>query len=326
MDFSTLVTILVIVVGGSAVFYFMNKRKSTGSAGSSVAFTTDISAAAEAQSIDKVIGRDEEIERIVHILLRRKKNNPLLLGEPGVGKTSIVEGLALKIADGTVPSQLREKRLLALDLNALMAGTQYRGELEKRLDSVLKTVSGKGSVVLFIDEIHLLQQVGKSEGSMSISDVIKPILANGTLQIIGATTWKEYKEYIEPDEAFDRRMQPVLVDEPTQEEAIEMLQGLKKLYEDHHKVSISQEAIEAAVKMSDELIDHRYLPDKAIDLIDEAAAKASIEAERSKAVSMGVLHAASKEADSEVGVEEIKEVIDQWIVHNKEDAQRDARK
>ena len=207
-----------------------------------------------------------------------------------------------------------------------MAGTQYRGELESRLQSVLSNLQKKNSnVILFIDEIHLLQQLGKSEGALSISDVIKPALAGGNLQIIGATTWKEYNQYIKPDEAFDRRMQPVLVDEPDRQTAVDMLRGLKTLYETHHHVTITDAAIVEAVKLSDEKINNRYLPDKALDLIDEACAKAAIDAERAQAVPLGVIHKAAADADDKVDVADVRTVVDQWVIHSIKDVRRDAR-
>jgi len=309
------------------IFAFIKRKTGVSSKGMAGSFTNDLTAEAKLGKLDKIIGRDKEVERIIHILLRRKKNNPILLGEPGVGKTAIIEGLAQNIINEKIPGALKNKTILALDLNKLMAGTQFRGELENRLQNVLTQIQNeKSNVILFIDEIHLLQQLGKSEGAMSISDVIKPILANGKLQIIGATTWKEYNEYIKPDEAFDRRMQPVFVDEPDQKTAMAMLKGLKSLYETYHKVKITDKAIEAAVKLSDKKINHRYLPDKALDLIDEACAKAAIDAENAHMVPLGVVHTASKQSKNTVDVDDIQVVIDQWLIHNKEDARRDARK
>ena len=288
--------------------------------GQSLGALTDLTQRARSGLIDRVIGRDEEIDRVIQVLSRRKKNNPLLLGEPGVGKTSIVEGLAQRIVDQSVPTQLKTAKLCILDLNTLMAGTQYRGDLERRLEGILTQAIGSGNTILFIDEIHLLQQMGKTEGALSISDVIKPVLANGELQIIGATTWREYQAFIRPDEAFDRRLQPVIVSEPSPEEAIEMLSGLKPLYEDFHKVIITPEAIEASDRLSNDLIDHRYLPDKAIDLIDEACARVAIEGERSTMMSAGVLHAASKAAKDTVTEKDIRLILKQWTLYDKTSA------
>lgn len=320
------VGVVLIALVISTVWYNRKKTPATKSTKSDGSFTQDLTERAKEGKLDPFSGREQEIERAIHIIMRRSKNNPLLIGEPGVGKTAIVEGLAQRIAEGNVPDAMKNKRLLSLDLNQLMAGTQYRGELEQRLKGLLNQLETEArDVILFIDEIHLLQQAGKSEGALSISDVIKPALARGDLQVIGATTWSEYEEYLRTDEAFDRRMQPVLVDEPDQELALKMLKGLRGSYEEHHGVKITDEALEAAVKLSDEKIDKRYLPDKAIDLIDEASAKVAIEAEQANAVAMGVVHAASKGDKTIVDVDDIKEVIDQWIVHNEEEAKRDAR-
>lgn len=324
--------VVAIIVALMIASFLWQRKKSAGGKptvvkGAGGEFTEDLTARAAEGNIDPVSGRDEEIERAIHIIMRRSKNNPLLIGEPGVGKTAIVEGLAQKITEGDVPAAMAGKKLLSLDLNQLMAGTQYRGELEQRLKGLLNQLETEArEIILFIDEIHLLQQAGKSEGALSISDVIKPALARGDLQVIGATTWAEYEQYVRSDEAFDRRMQPVLVDEPDQKTALMILKTIRPTYEEHHKVKISDAALEAAVKLSDEKIDKRYLPDKAIDLIDEAAAKVAIEAESSKKVAMGVVHAASKGDKETVDVSDIEEVIDQWIIHDKEEAKRDARK
>ncbi|MFH1712378.1 MAG: AAA family ATPase [Patescibacteria group bacterium] len=322
-----IIAIVIVIV----VLTFLQKRKSDKSprkkGANTTSFTTDMTQSAREGKLDQFSGREEEIDRAIHIIMRRSKNNPLIIGEPGVGKTAIVEGLAQRIVSGDVPDAMKNKNLLSLDLNQLMAGTQFRGELEQRLRGLLDEVETEGrDYILFIDEIHLLQQAGKSEGALAISDVIKPALARGDLQVIGATTWSEYEEFIRPDEAFDRRMQPVLVDEPNPELALKMLKGLRKAYEDYHRVKITDAALEAAVKLSDEKIDDRYLPDKAIDLIDEAAAKVSIEAAQAHKIALGVVHAASKKDIDVVDVDDIKEVIDQWIVHTKEEAKRDARK
>ena len=287
---------------------------------------TDITARAERGELDPVIGREEEIDRMVHVLMRRTKNNPLLLGEPGVGKSAIVEGLAQQMADGHVPEGLQGKRLLSLDVAGLVSNTSYRGELEKNLKGLLERLESQDEqIILFIDEIHMLQQLNKAEGSLNISDVIKPALARGDLQLVGATTWQEYEEYIQVDAALDRRLQPVLVDEPTQEQALAMLERLRPVYEKYHGVRISKQAIEAAVRISDEQIEHRYLPDKAIDLMDEAAAKVAIETARPHRAAMGMVHAAAKEQDEKVGVQDIRDVADQWLIHSAEEAKRDAR-
>lgn len=312
---------------GAFVFSFLRARKSTGGGGKAPSrFTTDMTHRAEEGLLDAFSGREEEIERTIHIIMRRSKNNPLLIGQPGVGKTAIVEGLAIRIAKGDVPPALAKKRVLALDLSAMVSDTKYRGELESRLKGLIQQLEAlQGQAILFIDEIHMLTQIGKSEGSLNISDVLKPALSRGDVQVIGATTWSEYEQFIKPDQALDRRFQPVLVDEPTRPEAEEILRGLRPAYEGFHNVSITDAAIETAVRVSDELIKDRYLPDKAIDLIDEAAAKVAIEASRRHKVPMGLIHAASMEKTEKVDAKDVQEVADQWVVHSKEDEKRDAR-
>jgi ATP-dependent Clp protease ATP-binding subunit ClpB len=236
-------------------------------------YARDLTDLARRSKLDPVIGRDEEIRRVMQILARRTKNNPVLIGEPGVGKTAIVEGLAQRIVSGDVPDVLKTKRLVALDLAALVAGAKYRGEFEDRLKAVLKEISeAEGQIILFIDELHTLVGAGAAEGAMDASNMLKPALARGELRAIGATTLNEYKKYIEKDPALERRFQPVLVEEPTVEDTIAILRGLKDRYEVHHGVRIKDSAIIAAATLSHRYISDRFLPDKAIDLIDEAAA------------------------------------------------------
>ena len=241
-------------------------------------FSQNLTDLARLGKIDPVIGRDEEIRRIVQVLSRRTKNNPVLIGEPGVGKTAIVEGLAQRIIDGDITETLRNKRLVALDMGALVAGAKYRGEFEDRLKAVLKEVeNAHGEIILFIDELHILIGAGATEGAMDASNMLKPALARGTLRCIGATTLSEYKKYIEKDAALERRFQPILVQEPTVEDTISILRGLKEKYEVHHGVRIKDSAIVAAATLSNRYISDRFLPDKAIDLIDESASKLRIE-------------------------------------------------
>ncbi len=236
-------------------------------------FGRDLSAEAAAGKLDPVIGRAKEIERIIQILTRRTKNNPCLIGEPGVGKTAVIEGLALKIANGEVPEPLRDKRVVALDITGMVAGTKYRGDFEERIKSAIDEVKKAGNVILFIDEVHTLVGAGSSEGSTDAANMLKPQLARGDLQVIGATTLDEYRKYIEKDAALERRFQPITVGEPSEEDAVLILHGLRDRYEAHHKVRITDEAIDAAVKLSSRYISDRYLPDKAIDLIDEACSR-----------------------------------------------------
>ncbi len=241
-------------------------------------YARDLTALARTGKLDPVIGRDEEIRRVLQVLSRRTKNNPILMGEPGVGKTAIVEGLAQRIVSGDVPETLKDRRIVALDMGALIAGAKYRGEFEERLKAVLKEVSEcQGEVILFIDEIHTLVGAGKTDGAMDASNMLKPALARGELHCIGATTIDEYRKYIEKDAALERRFQPILVEEPSVEDTISILRGLKEKYEVHHGVRIKDSAIVSAATLSHRYITDRFLPDKAIDLIDEAAAKLRIE-------------------------------------------------
>lgn len=241
-------------------------------------YSRDLTALAREGKLDPVVGRDEEIRRVIQILSRRTKNNPCLVGEPGVGKTAVVEGLAARIVAGDVPFTVQNKRLLTLDLSGMVAGSKYRGEFEERIKKVIKEVTDDGNIILFLDELHTIIGAGGAEGAIDASNIMKPSLARGELQLIGATTIAEYRKYIEKDEALERRFQPVTVEEPTEEETVRILEGIKGKYEEHHHVKITSEAIEAAVRLSSRYINDRNLPDKAIDLMDEAAASARLHA------------------------------------------------
>ena len=252
-------------------------RRSRGNTPTLDSYGRDLTVMAEEGKLDPVIGRDKETERVLEILCRRIKNNPCLIGDPGVGKTAVAEGLAQKIASGNIPEILKNKRVITLDLSSMIAGSKYRGEFEERLKKVMDEIYKDGNVILFIDEIHTIIGAGGAEGAIDASNILKPALARGELQCIGATTIDEYTKYIEKDSALERRFQPVVIGEPTKEETVQILKGLRDKYEAHHGVKITDEAIEAAVSFSDRYITDRYLPDKAIDLIDEAGARVRIQ-------------------------------------------------
>ena len=241
-------------------------------------YATDLNERAKTGKLDPVIGRDEEIRRVLHILARRTKNNPILIGQPGVGKTAIIEGLAHRIVNGDVPEDLKGKKIYSLDMGALIAGAKYQGEFEERLKAVVnEVIQSEGEIFLFIDEIHTLVGAGQSQGAMDAANILKPALARGELRAIGATTLKEYQKYFEKDKALERRFQMVMVGEPSEEDSISILRGLKERYEAHHKINITDGAVVAAVQLSSRYITDRYLPDKAIDLMDEAAARLRLE-------------------------------------------------
>ncbi len=264
-------------------------------------FGLDLTEQAKSGKLDPITGRDREVERLVHILLRRTKNNPIIIGEAGVGKTAIVEGLASDIVSGKAPKDLANKKIIQLDLSSLVAGASHRGEFEERLRSIIKeTQASGGAVILFIDEVHTLIGAGDTEGAMDASNIIKPFLARGQLQMIGTTTTTEYRKHFEKDKAFERRFQPVLVEEPTEEVAIEMLNVLKPKYETFHKVVMTPEAIEASVKLSKRYIGERYLPDKAVDLLDEAAAEVRLQMNE------------GKRQDNQIKKPDIEKVVSSW--------------
>lgn len=291
--------------------YIKQDRKNRGSQSQSVTptldrFGLDLTKAAKAGQLDPVVGRENEIQRIVQIISRRTKNNPCLIGEPGVGKTAIVEAIAQRIVEGMVPKTMMGKRLISLDLSGAVAGSKYRGEFEERLKKIIEEVESSGNIILFIDEIHTIIGAGGAEGSMDASNILKPSLTKGRLQIVGATTIAEYRKYFEKDAALERRFQPVTVEEPTEDEAVNILKGLRTAYEEFHNVTITDESIEAAVKLSTRYINDRNLPDKAIDLIDEACSKIRIrEVPKPKSV-----------VDKELDVAELNLELEMCIRHS----------
>ena len=333
--------LLIVLLAIAAYIYFRDTEGSSNSS-SDEDLTTDLTAEARADNLPEIIGMNDVVERLIHVIARKQKNNPLLIGEPGVGKTAAIEGLAQRIARGQVPESFKNKRVLSLNLNILLAGTKYRGELEKRLQGLLKTLEADPrGTILFIDEIHMIQQARGSEGSLDIADILKPALSRGEIQIVGATTWREYEQYLKPDGAIDRRFQPVLVEEPSRDSAIQILIGAKPAYEEHHGVCIPHASIEKAVDTSMKFVHDRFLPDKASDIIDEAGAKDSFECggappraaegvveevaiEAGSAhhgTALGLLHDAAKYAsecggDTPIVMEsDVEEVAKQWHDH-----------
>lgn len=277
---------VLIAMGEDGTLYKsdLTKPKSKGKPKSILdQYSRDLTKLAREGKLDPVVGREDEIKRVIQILSRRTKNNPCLLGEPGVGKTAIVEGLASKIVKGEVPETVRGKRVLSIDLSAILAGTKYRGEFEDRLRKILDEIFAQGNIIIFVDEIHTIIGAGDAEGGVDASNILKPAMARGEIQMIGATTLTEYRKYVERDAALERRLQPVHVEEPTREEALEILKGVVKKYEEHHNVTISDEAVRAAVDLSIRYIHERHLPDKAIDLIDEAAASIKLYSDKETA-------------------------------------------
>jgi ATP-dependent Clp protease ATP-binding subunit ClpC len=281
---SSPIALLGALILAGVVIFFLFRRHHVGTSSSSggatptlAQYCRDLTQQATDGKLDPVVGRDEEIERVIQVLSRRTKNNPVLVGQPGVGKTAIAEGLALAIASGQVPAALREKKVLALDLPGLISGTKYRGEFEQRLKRIADEITAaQRRIILFIDEIHTLAEAGGAEGAIDADDILKPALARGDLQVIGATTIEEYQQFIQKDVTLDRRLHPIIIDEPTPEETVMILEGIKRKYEQFHKVSISTEAIRSAVELSGKLVKDKFFPDKAIDLMDEAASKINI--------------------------------------------------
>ena len=295
-------------------------------------FGTNLTQAAQEQRLDPVIGREKEIERLVQILGRRTKNNPVLIGEPGVGKTAIVEGLATRIVNGEVPEHLEDKKLIQLDMGLLVAGTKYRGEFEERLKKIMDEIRGAGNVILVIDEMHTLIGAGAAEGAIDAANILKPVLSRGELQVIGSTTLDEYRKHVEKDAALERRFQPIYVEQPNVDDSIEIIRGLRSTYEEHHKLIISDSAIEASVRLSDRYITDRFLPDKAIDLVDEASSRVRLRAsslppegkevekdlkavikEKEKAIRNQEFEKASQLRDTEAELKDkIREIAQKW--------------
>lgn len=298
--------ILILLVVGAVIFWLYKENIKVRSNFSVLKlYSRDLSALARADELDPVIGREHEVERLIQILSRRTKNNPVLIGQSGVGKTAIVEGLANKIAAGNVTTTLTNKRVLSLDLSGLVAGTKYRGEFEKRLKSLVdEIIAAKREIILFIDEMHTLADAGQATGAIDAADILKPALARGELQVIGATTMEEYKKYVERDATLERRFQPIMIDEPSAENTVEILKGIRSRYENHHQVKISDDALKACVELSGKYIHDRVYPDKAIDLMDEAAAKVKLASIARKPTMRAEMLT--------VGPQDIESVISEW--------------
>lgn len=298
---------IALVVLSAVLWYFYRQKNSAGNSRSLLGlakYTRDLTGLAKEKKLDPVIGREHEILRVVEILSRRTKNNPVLVGAAGVGKTAIAEGLALRIVNKQVPASLYGKRVLALDLTGLLAGTKYRGEFEQRLKKITdEIIAAKRVIILFIDEIHILGQAGEAEGAINAADILKPLLARGELQVVGATTKEEYLKYIKPDMTLDRRLQPVFVAEPTASQTEQILAGVKTIYEDYHKVNIEPQALTEAISAT-RLIKFRSYPDKAIDAIDEACSR----------VHLNNLSAVKSNKKLTVKAADVRAVVKEWIM------------
>jgi ATP-dependent Clp protease ATP-binding subunit ClpA len=315
--------VVAMIVAG--VGYFIYRRDTGHHENTSAStFTVDLTERARQGKIGVIVGMDEAIERVIHVIARKQKNNPILIGEPGVGKTAVMEGLAQRIVKGDVPESFKGKRVLSLNIGDLMAGTKYRGELESRLKGLLADLEKNArQTILFIDELHMIEQARGGEGSLDLADILKPALSRGDIQVVGATTWNEYETYLKPDGAIDRRFQPVLVEEPSREHAVAILKGVKNSYESFHGVCIPQATVEAAVDTSMRFIHDRFLPDKAFDVIDEACAKVSIEASNPhQARAFGIVDQAAAQVGSEckgdtpiVTIKDVQDVGQQWHDH-----------
>ncbi len=314
---------VILVIVGVTLFMFKKRGVGVHGTGDLDTFAIDLTKMAKDGKLDSVIGRETEIMRVTQVLTRRTKNNVIMAGPPGVGKTAIVEGLAQLIATGDVPDVLKNKRVLSLRVSELLAGTKYRGEFEERVKHVIEEIRASNrTIILFIDEFHTVMQTKGTEGAVGFSDILKPSLARGDLQLIGATTQKEYTELVKPDESMERRFQIILIDEPSVAETVKILQGVKKSYEDFHKVKFTDEAITAAARFSEEYIKNRRLPDKAIDIMDEAAAMVNVQGGTHHHAA-ALLHGAARlrsatpgKSDSivpEITVAHIKEVVGEWV-------------
>ncbi len=314
---------VILVIAGVTLFMFKKRSVSVHGTRDLDTFAVDLTKMAKDGKLDSVIGRETEIMRLTQVLTRRTKNNVIMAGPPGVGKTAIVEGLAQLIATGDVPDVLKNKRVLSLRVSELLAGTKYRGEFEDRVKHVIDEIRASNrTIILFIDEFHTVMQTKGTEGAVGFSDILKPSLARGDLQLIGATTQKEYTELVKPDESMERRFQIILIDEPSVAETVKILQGVKKSYEDFHKVKFTDEAITAAARFSEEYIKNRRLPDKAIDIMDEAAAMVNVQGGTHHHAT-ALLHGAARlrsatpgTPDSvvpEITVAHIKEVVGEWV-------------
>lgn len=311
---------VVLVIAGVTLLMFKKRGTSVRGTRDLDTFAVDLTKMAKEGKLDSVVGRETEIMRVTQVLTRRTKNNVIMAGPPGVGKTAIVEGLAQLIAKGDVPDVLKNKRVLSLRVSELLAGTKYRGEFEERVKRVIEEIRASNrTIILFIDEFHTVMQTKGTEGAVGFSDILKPSLARGDLQLIGATTQKEYTELVKPDESMERRFQIILIDEPSVAETVKILQGVKKSYEDFHKVKFTDEAISAAAHLSEEYIKNRRLPDKAIDIMDEAAAMVNVQGGTHHHAA-ALLHGAAQRrsggtSDSvpEITVAHIKEVVGEWV-------------
>ncbi len=307
-----LISVVIALVLGVAIF-FLQKQAGGGSTrtGDILAlYSKDLTALAKAGKLDPVIGRKHEIYRVIEILSRRTKNNPVLIGKSGVGKTAIVEELANELAQGNVPEILKQKRVLALDLSGLIAGTKYRGEFEKRLKALVdEIIAAQRHIILFIDEIHTLAEAGEATGAIDAADILKPALARGELQVVGATTLEEYRKYVETDQTLERRFQPVVIDEPSAEQTIEILKGLRKKYEAYHHVKYSDSIIEAMVQLAQLHLKERVFPDKAIDIMDEAGSRVHLAQVESK-----------KEGVGEVTLEDLRLIVNSFVELPKQEA------